>query len=399
MKTNIFRQIALLSLFVLFTLALTAQPPAQGPPPPGDPYQSIGVGIITSLLKGAIQQTVDSTNARIERQSESTGVKARLSFTYKIFKPGMSVTTFQDRPNQNIVRIAYSVDFDVTNIRYHGIPYFSRKINQSIEVNVACKNWFTDNGVINIATKVDKPFLDNASFAEQALNFFIGNTLLNLVDSKMRQTLPDAFKTSTNWPNSTCNCLSVDSGSAPHYEFGEVKFALKKGFKPPIGTAFDQATVTLKSIKRLAARDNTGNALYTPMEDIQILFYANQTLRVANLTQMKEGEERPLNVQSIIFPRPAPNGLIVLIGNVEQQNSNNITDSRFAAFNKTVNYGHGVQKLIVQKSYWLKPQRLPNGQMTKPLEVKVNAYEFTVQINAPVPVVINSKGDKAKVKN
>lgn len=396
MKTNIFVKILLTAFFFLLLFSsptLYAQPPAQGPPPTPTTYQSIGVGILTALLKSGIQETLDSTNARIQRQSDETGVKAKLSFTYKIFKPGMSVTTMKDRPNQNFVRIAYSIEYNVTDIKYHGIPYFSRKINQSIEIHATCQNWFTDDGRVKITTKLDKPYLDDASFAEQALNFFIGNTLLNLVDSKLHQTLPNAFNTSTNLPNSTCNCLGVESGSPPDYSYGEVKYFLKKTFKPPLETAYKQVNVTLKSIKRLPARDDSGTSLYAPLEDIQVILYANQTLRATNLTQIKDGEERSINQPVIILTRPADDAMLVLIGNIEQ--SSGIMDSRFATFNKSGNFGHGVQKLIIQKTYWTKPRRLPNGQMTKPFENRVDAYEMTIQINAPLPVVnagkVNSK--------
>lgn len=382
-KNRIFQVIALLILF--FTATLSAQPPAQGPPPANDPYQGIGVGIITGLLTFSIQETVDSANAKITRESKETGVKAKLSFTHKVFKPGMSVTTYTDRPNQNVVRIAYMIEYNVTDISYKSIPYFSRKINQSIDVIVSCKDWFTNNGAVNIAADIQKPYLDNASFGEQALNFFIGNTLLDFVSSKIRQTLPNAFKTSNNWPNSTCNCLSVIPGDAPDYRFGEIKYALKKSFKPPIGTALNQVTVSLKSIKRLKARDESGNVLYAPNEDIQILFYANQTLRATSLTQIKEFEERALNVPNVVFSRPADNGNVVLIGNIEQ--STNMTDSRYQVFNKSNNFGNGTQKMAIQKIYWSKPRRLPNGQMTKPIKMHVDAYELTVQINAPSPVV------------
>jgi hypothetical protein len=43
---------------------------------------------------------------------------------------------------------------------------------------------------------------------------------------------------------------------------------------------------------------------------------------------------------------------------------------------------------MVPKSYWTKPERLPGGGMSKPREVKVNAYELTLQITASKPPVI-----------
>ena len=91
--------------------------------------------------------------------------------------------------------------------------------------------------------------------------------IFSFVSIKIRQTLPAAFKTSTNWPNSTCNCLSLNPGDPPQYESGEIKYALKKTIKPPIEIAFNQVTVALKSIKRLKAHDES-NGICMPLMKI-----------------------------------------------------------------------------------------------------------------------------------
>lgn len=373
--------------FVIICLAsnsLAAQPPALGPPQPPLPgvvNSEIGNFIIINMLKNTIQTNIDTINARISRQSGSTGVKAHLSFTSKVFKPGMSTTTLPDQPNQNVVRIAFMIEYNITDISYHSIPYFSRKLSQSITVIVSCKNWFAPPGTINITAVIEKPYPDDASFAEQVLNFFIANTLTGMVDSNLRQTLPNAFSITSTVPNSACSCLGVDAGQEPTYTNGAIKYAYKKIFKPMgTTTALNNVTITLKSIKRLPARDGSGQVLYAAKEDIQVEFYANQTLRSATLSQVADGEERVLNVPVITISKPANDGMVVLIGNILQTGTFQ-KDTRFVVFNRNGNFGNGTQKLIVQKSYWQRPQRLPGGGMTKPLEMKVNAYELTVQIN------------------
>lgn len=388
MKSNISRQLfgLLLLLNTLLMQTLLAQPPAQGPPPPTAPIIELGTFIIINTVENSIQTTVDSTNARIQRDKPTSDVNAKISFSYKVFKPSMSVTTLPDKPNQNVVRIAFMVTYDVTDIRYKGIPYFSRKINQSIEVITSCKDWFTNNGLLNVSANIDPPYLDNASFAEQALNFFIGNTLLNYVDSKIRNTLPGAMRTSSNIPTSPCNCLSVNSGTeAQRYTDGAILFALKKGPRPPIGggtTVFNNASVSLMKIKRLQARSFPGNAiLYNEVEDIQFEFFANHTARVVSLTGFRENQEKTFNLPTIIFSKPKDDEMVVLIANIEQLPLTSAKkDTRFAVFKKVNSFGNGTQKLIITKSFWTKPERLPGGGMSKPREVKVNAYELTVQV-------------------
>ena len=70
------------------------------------------------------------------------------------------------------------------------------------------------------------------------------------------------------------------------------------------------------------------------------------------------------------------------IANVEQLTSFQ-RDTRFQVFTKETNFGNGTQTIMVQKTYWLPPQRLPDGRLTKPIEQRVDAYEITARINVP----------------
>ncbi|MFN7118578.1 MAG: hypothetical protein ACK4TA_17400 [Saprospiraceae bacterium] len=400
MKTNTLKRHALL-LFLLGTLMGTqafAQPypPAQGPPLPPTPASELGTFLLINNVEIALKTTVDSANARIKRDEPNTGVSARVSFSMETFQPGMSFTTYEDQPNQNVVRIAFIVKYHIDNIKYKGIPYFDRNINQSIQMFVACKDWFTNDGRLNVSANIEQPYLDNASFGEQVLNFFIANTLTNLVDSKLRATLPDAMRTSNQIMTAPCNCLGVNSGTkAQKYKDGAILFALKKLNRPrPIGigaTAFSTATVRFLNIKRLNARSVPDNQiLYADAENIQLTLYVNHTLRAAEVNNIREGEERPLHIESVSIPRPGDNDMLILIGNVEQLSFNSaLKDSRYAVYRKAENFGNGVQKLVVTKSYWTKPQRLPGGGTTKPQQVKVPAYEITYQIEMPyIPNII-----------
>lgn len=370
-----------------FSSHLHAQSPSQGPPPPplpGVPNNELGTFLIINQVKTSLQTAVDTINAVIDRKKPETGVDANLGFSYKLYKPGMSVSTYTDQPNFNMVRMSFSVEFNITGIRYHGIPYFGRKMFQNIEVNITCKNWFNPPGHLNVAVKVDRPYLDNASFAEQALNFFFANTFTDIVDSRLKQMLPAGFSTMTNIPNSDCSCLGVLPGTAPNYTDGSILYSYKKIKVMGVTGASINNTVTITplSIKRLNARSLNGEVLYAPSENIEVELYGNHVLRVASLTDMKEGDTRSLGMQPIVLDKPGNNGMIVLIGNITQQSGSYIKESRYAVFKKAQNFGNGTQKLIIQKSYWTKPQRLPGGGMTKPTEVKVNAYEITIQVAA-----------------
>ncbi|MBI5470830.1 MAG: hypothetical protein HY961_00650 [Ignavibacteriae bacterium] len=371
--------------FVATTVSGQGFPPAQGPPLPPTPFNELSTSVLINSMKTTIQITIDTVNAQILRNADSTGIRAHLSFTSKTFKPSLTTSTFPNRPNQNIVRIAFMVTYNVTGIRYHGVPYFSRKLGQSIELSVSCNNWFTNSGLLAVTGRSDRPFLEGSSFAEEALNFFIGHTLTDLVDSKLRARLPNGSTTFTQIPTSPCNCLGVTSGTAPNFDNGSVNFK-KTAMLSSVATALG-GEVTIQSIKRLKARPLSSGPLYKEVEDIQLEVYVNQTIRSVQLTGMREGDERNISVQKVDVQRPGVNGMIVLIANVEQMPLFQTTDTRFAVFKRNVRFGNGTQKLVVPKTYTEPPRRLPGGGMTKPTIRQVDAYEVTVLIKVPEPVI------------
>ena len=385
-KTRIARGCLFVVTLCLISTGLFSQgfPPAQGPPLPPDPPATAPTFLIINFVKDTIQTMLNDINAAIIRDADSTGVQAHLSFSLKTFAPGMSTTTYPDRPNQNVVRIAFMVTYDVTGIRYHGIPYFSRTIGQSIEVSAACNNWFTDQGTLAMMSHTDRPYLEGNSFAEEALNFFLAHTLSDQVDSKLRARMPNGSNSIRVFPSAPCNCLGVTPGTAPNYTDGVVNF--KKVNRPIVPENILNATVTIQSITRLSARVG-GAPYYKEVEDIQLQFFVNQTMRVAQVTGMREGDVRNLSLQPVTMPHPGPNSTIVLIANVAQQPLLSQSDTRFNVFAKDVNFGSGTQQLIVTKTYWEPPQRLPDGHLTKPIQGQVDAYQITVAIKVPNLVI------------
>jgi hypothetical protein len=367
-------------LVTVGTAAGQGAPPAQGPLVAEAPAPFIPSFLIINTVKLTIQSTLDGINHRIDSLSDSTGVEAHISFSSTTYQPAMSATQYPDRPNQNVVRIPFIVSYDVTGIRYHGLPYFSRKLGQSIDVEVSCNNWFTNQGQVRTVSRADRPYLDGTSFGEDVLNFFIAHTLTDLVDSRLRQQLGGAI-TSVTDSLGACNRLGLDPGTEQQ-AYTDAAIYYKKVMVPPhLPTPFD-ASVTFEKIKRLPAHTLNGEVLYNAMEDIQLLFYANQVLRTTHLDDMKEGEERALTMAPVELGRLGGSASLVLILNVEQLTSFQ-RDTRFRVFTRESNFGNGTQTIVVQKTYWLPPQRLPDGRLTKPTEQRVDAYEITARVNVP----------------
>jgi hypothetical protein len=291
----------------------------------------------------------------------------------------MSVTQYTDRPNENVVRVGYSVLYEVSGIRYEGLPYFGREIGQSLEMQFSCNNWHTGRGRLRLTTRADRPYLNGTSYGEAVLNFFVANTLTDLVDSRLRALLPNGFTVAGD-SETACNRLGVDPGVRADYTDATINYKLVRTLRT-LPTPWD-ASVTFQKIKRLPARTLRGEPLYNEVEDIQLVFYAGQTARSAELHEMREGEERSLTMPTIELGQLRGDAQLVLITNVEQLTSYQ-RDSRFRVFTSATDFGHGVQKIIVSKTYWEPPRRLPGGSMTKPTEHYVDAYEITVLVNAP----------------
>ena len=76
---------------------------------------------------------------------------------------------------------------------------------------------------MRVAARADRPYLVGASFGEDVLNFFIAHTLTDLVDSKLRQSLPGAATAVTD-SLGACNRLGVIPGTAPNYTDGSINF-------------------------------------------------------------------------------------------------------------------------------------------------------------------------------
>jgi hypothetical protein len=165
----------------------------------------------------------------------------------------------------------------------------------------------------------------------------------------------------------------------PNYDNSWVTYHLSPT-RPDIFTSTTNTiSVSVKSIKRLAAKNfETNTILYDEHENITLEFFVNQKALTFTIEDILEGQERTLPENNTILKKPNDAGSLILLANILQANFEK--DSRFLLFKKAQNFGNGLQKVIVQKRFWSKPFRLPNGSMSKPQLRLVDAYEIMVDV-------------------
>lgn len=380
-----FKKMTLLLLAVSMYLGSYAQySPAQGPPNvSGSNIRELSVTIFTNNITRLLNDSIiPKANADIAANDPPMNIKLALT-SVKLRKPGMGQTEYTDRPNERVLKIPYNIDFE---LKINNFP--NRHIFQSIELTVSCQDWFiNDGGSLRITLKADKPYLSGPSITEQVLNAFLLNFLTPYVDAKIRNNLPTGLQRiiPIGGALGRCNCLGAYVDSDPGYTFSALQYQHKRPLHQTIETPANTVYVSVKSIKRLRARNyEQGTVLYDSSENINIEFFINQKLQVFSVNQIREDEQVnfPDNLTSV--RRPNASGTLILIANITQ--SNNRRDSRFAVYRASGNFGNGIRKLIVKKVFISRPHRLPNGQMSKPIDIYVDAYEFTVEIKAFVPV-------------
>ena len=371
----------------LFFLCLTASSflssvNAQVTPPLGPPeipqnvtHVELGLGLFIEAVKSKIQTTVTRINHSIDSMSSSTNVRARLSHNIQIQTPFMAFSTSTQGPNYKYAKIVFKITYTISNISYYNIPYFDRRLFQDVGIGFRCDNWYTGSGAAIMGVGTEKPMLDDASFGEQALNFFIGNTLTNLVDSKLKAILSGVGGgASTTLPNGKCNCMSLVPGNPSTFDYGAIRFAYVTPKR--LEVIPNNLIISLKSIKRLRII-----GFPNPVEkSINIEFYANHKSTVAVVNKIKENEQQVLNNIAVITARPGDNDMLVLIGNITST-SGTETISNSMVFRKDRNFGIGTHKFIVVRPVVLPASTGPDGRPVKPHTVYRPQYELMVQVS------------------
>ncbi len=374
MKNFFFLLLTTLSFFQHVNAQVT---PPLGPPevPANATSTELGLNLFIEAVKNNIQTTVIRVNRSIDSMSSSTNVRARLSHRIQVRAPFMAFSTNSQLPNSKYAKISFLVNYTISNISYHGISYFDRQLTQDVTMAFSCKQWFTENGNAIMKVSAETPTLDDASFAEQALNFFLRNTLTNLVDSKLKGIIAGASGDATTaLPTGKCNCMSLSPGSTPYFENSSIRFAYVTPKRADVFT--NNLTINLKSIKRLKIV-----GFPDPVEEsINIEFYANYKSTVASVNKIKENEEQALNNVAVMTARPGDNDMLVLIGNITSV-SGTETISNSMVFRKDRNFGVGTHKFIVVRPVIVTSLPRPDGSIPKPHVVYRPQYELMVQVS------------------
>jgi hypothetical protein len=368
-------------------------PPPIGPPDPVAPAKEFPVHLLITNardaagnnigVRGQVDTAVAAVNANAAQQ---TSVRAKIkveSFTF--YGAQMSATTYTDRPNHRYVRIPYMVGYKVYDVKKKVAGSWvstsvTRQLSQSITIQMFCDRWETGKGSLKLAAKIDRPYMDpnQGGTLEQVVNFFLNGHLTDFIDSQVRQQINSiSIQNGSTNLNLDCNALGRDKGDIDNSTDDVILYSYTIP-KPTPPTINSQLSLTLQSIKRLAAHNLQGQPLYAATETPTLEVFANQRLAVVQLPSLQEGQQVPVTANPIVVPVAGLTNLSVLV-NVRQPNITQV-DSTTRVYGQNVSYGHGTQTIRVPKSYWT--QANPKTGI-KPQQIFVDAYELTFRINAP----------------
>lgn len=371
-------------------MAKPVAPPPLGPPAPTDPKKDMSIyGFLTPLVKGHVGKALTDVNALIAKR---TDIRAQISLRdFKVWSPWLDATQYADRPNERFVRVPYLMMFHAHNIQKNtsggwvGVPG-ERDISQAIDMLTFCNNWQTGQGRLKVVSNIQRPYLeDNQGALEEVVNFFVNNTLTSYIDNEVRKQLTQPPDISVDLLGQ-CDALGAYAGLTTDPTDDIVQYSYHQKLTKVAGiaaaTGLEQITIKLLSLKRLAAHNLQGAVLYQPVEAPALEFYANYQHAYAPLSPLQEGQQLTLNVPPLMLNRPEGSNLLVLISNIIQNVSigSQPTDSAFRVFDKATNFGNGIQTIRIQKPYWVQGNPMTGG---KPSKVYVDAYELTLQVNAP----------------
>jgi hypothetical protein len=203
----------------------------------------------------------------------------------------------------------------------------------------------------------------------------------NLIKSHL--ALPSGINVSL--PNSACVTIGASPSQFVGDPFAFIAYDQPNRFGPIREVAIlPSVEVTFQKLKRLRARGN-GAILYQPTESIILDTYANFVRHQSPTLTMREDEELSLNMPSSIVKSPGE--LLVIIANILQQPTSQPEDSAFVALSRTTNFSSGTHTLQISKVY-VEP---PGPGHTKPLQIRVPAYELTYTVRYSNPGLTPSR--------
>ena len=339
---------------------------AQLPPaPPLGPssYRSdkiqVGVGVLTSIVKGQVGDIVVQANTMIQQQTNKVSVEA---LPLQVFSPMRVATQYTNRPNQYYIKlpitIPIKVKIDFTSDRMIYIP---------LDVNVSCEGWETGQGKVQILAKPGPPNVEGGNIVEDVIRVrdFINNQIKNNL------SVPGAIPVPL--PNGACVTIGASPGKYVGDPFAYIAYDPPSRFGP-IRTDLvgSNVIVTFQRLKRLRAR-GLGAVLYQPTETILLEAYANFATHQSAVLTMHEDDE--VNLDRMVLKATGLESLVV-IANIRQEPTGQPEDSAFVASSRTANYSPGTHTLQITKVF-IEP---PGPGHNKPLQVRVPAYELTYTV-------------------
>lgn len=372
-------KIIFIAISIFWVLSLNAQVPAPlGPvtcPPQTRVTGDISISVLTGMLKQKLIEETAQINRKIDSASSHTGIQATIEFNIKNVFPAILPTYHKSRPNSNYVRLLFSVDYKIKNLKWNGVPYFDRTLAQVITFSFYCSNWYKiSGGVSSFFVSSDRPVLNTASAAEQAIDAVLGGWLTDLVDGKISNALQpqDQAGPVGYFNNYQCSCIGLVAGNAPFREDGVISFgyqAFTSVANPP------GIKVAVKSVKRLPGLQNEN---LPEWESLQLEIFANYNTGVVTVDRMKVGDIVHLPEKGIEATSPGRIGKLVLIFNMTALQGNSGDYSGTIEFAKSNSFGTGQHTIVMMRKKYL-----PRAGATSPPSspILVPAYELTFEIS------------------
>jgi hypothetical protein len=373
--------------------------PAQGPPPnlsEGSANLTIDTFITrhccdptTGAADGVydqIEQAIAANNAAYGTGSTGAVVTA----TKTRYAPWMYSTQSTDSPNQRVVLTSYFITYDISNIYWHGVSYpFSRTAGQSIDIQVSCEGWYPwyqGQGQLTLTSIVSPVALDAGhSVLEDTFGGILWNNAIpDYVDSQISAKL-SRFPSGTHKTplGFSCNTLGTQAFS-DNPKLDEVLWDFVRPKFPGNGnTVLNQLSVLVTKVRRLTVHNLSNAPIYYAVENPRLELYVGYKHLAVELPQMLEGQEFfPGSSAIVSVPMPPVTaqyaGQNVIIANMWQV-PQDIEDSTFLVFDKATNFGVGT-RLVDTPKIWSYLNPLVSR---KPIIVRSNGYEVTLQISGP----------------
>ena len=368
--------------------------PSQGPPP-NQSDSSHAFTIDTFITRHCCDETTgakdglyDQIEQAIAENNAAYGVAstgAVVTATKTRYSPTMWATQYTNRPNQNIVRISYYIDYEITDIYWHGVPYpFSRTAGQSIDIDISCEGWYPwyqGKGKLTLTSHVAAPVLDtDHSIIEDTIGGILWrNVLPQYVDSQITAKLT-GFGKGTHSRGLGFDCNTLGRQSFPDSpQLDQVLWdLLQPGFLA--STLRPQLSVRVLQVRRLTARDLYYNPLYYAVETPRLEVWVGYNNRITiDLPEMVEGQIYVPDASAVVsMPVPPSNaqiqGRVVIIANTQIGDS--IEDTAVLTFDKAASWGVGTPIVNTQKLWWYRSRF-----SLKPILMRSDGYEVTLQVS------------------